>query len=282
MRFRTEIEIEKAPPIEADERLVFLGSCFADNIGGRLAGYGFDTVVNPLGPLFNPASLADTLVRALDGRKFDVSDLISHEGSWHCLHAAARYNSPDPDALIEALNRYFAPLADALAHGGCTLFATFGTAYVYTYKENHGIVANCHRLPSAAFDRRRMSVDEITATWQPLLERLRKRGVRTVFTISPVRHVGDGLHANNLSKGTLHLAVDALGAEYFPAYEIVCDDLRDYRFYADDLKHPSEAAINYIYEKFADTYFSAACKQTAELRHAAYLRAAHRQQQSPI
>ena len=137
-------------------------------------------------------------------------------------------------------------------------------------------MANCHKLPASEFVRERVSADTIASEWRPLLQRLAERGVRVVFTVSPVRHVADGLHANNLSKATLLLAVDALGAEYFPAYEIVCDDLRDYRFYASDLKHPSEAAVDYIYERFADAYFSPATKETARARHAEYLRQAHR------
>lgn len=279
MRFRTEIEANVSPrPITADERLVFLGSCFADNMGARLQQYGFDVTSNPLGPLFNPASLASAAGRALDGRGFGSGDLTEVDGTWHCLDAAARYCSPDSEALLRALNDRFRALTDALATGDCTLFVTFGTAYIYEYATTGRIVANCHRLPPDSFVRRRMSVDEITAMWRPLMERLRQKNIRTIFTVSPVRHVADGLHANNISKSTLMLAVDALGAEYFPAYEIVCDDLRDYRFYAPDLKHPSETAVDYIYEVFAETYFSAATKETAARRHAQYLREAHRPQ----
>lgn len=278
MRFRTEIEIKAQRPIEADGRIAFLGSCFADNMSERLRQYGFDTVANPLGPLFNPASLAAAVERALDSRPFITEDLTAAGGTMHCLDAAARYQAEETENLLKALNRDFIPLTEALHTAGCTLFATFGTAYVYEYTANGHIVANCHRLPAAGFERRRMSVDEICAIWRPLLDRLRQAGVRTIFTVSPVRHTADGLHENNISKSTLLLAADKLGAEYFPAYEIVCDDLRDYRFYASDLKHPSEAAIDYIYEKFADAYFNAATKETAARRHQHYLRDAHRPQ----
>ena len=275
MKFRTEIEPLRCAPIGADDSLVLLGSCFADNIGERLAQHGFSVVRNPLGPLFNPMSVAAALTRALDGRAFSRADLALRDGVWHAMDAAARYQSTDADALLAALNRDFAPLREALL-APCVLFVTLGTAYVYRLHETGAIVANCHKLPASEFVRERVSAGTIASEWRPLLQRLAERGVRVVFTVSPVRHVADGLHANNLSKATLLLAVDALGAEYFPAYEIVCDDLRDYRFYASDLKHPSEAAVDYIYERFADAYFSPATKETARARHAEYLRQAHR------
>lgn len=161
-------------------------------------------------------------------------------------------------------------------NGACTLFVTFGTAYTYRLLETGDIVANCHKLHASEFSRERMSIKAITTLWRPLLKRLDERGIRTIFTVSPVRHVADGLHANNISKATLLMAVESLEAEYFPAYEILCDDLRDYRYYASDMKHPSDSAIDYIYEKFAETYFSPATKETARLRHADFLRSAHR------
>lgn len=275
MKFRTEIEPLRCRPIEADDTIVLLGSCFADNMGAKLEQHGFDVVRNPLGPLFNPMSVAAAIERALNNRRFDSSDLTERDGMWHALDAAARYCSDDADALTAALNRDFSSLSKAL-DGPCTLFVTLGTAYVYRLIETNRVVANCHKFPSSDFARERLSIESITETWKPLLERLDKKEIRVVFTISPVRHVADGLHANNVSKSTLMLAVDSLGREYFPAYEIVCDDLRDYRFYATDLKHPSDAAVDYIYEKFAEAYFSPATKETARGRHAEYLRKAHR------
>lgn len=175
MRFRTEITIPAAAPIVADEKLVFLGSCFADNMSERLRRHGFDVTANPLGPLFNPASLAAAVERALDGRSFTADDLCRADGCLHCLDAAARYLADSTDVLLHALNRDFAPLTEVLRCGGCTLFATFGTAYVYEYRATGRIVANCHRLPADAFARRRMSVEEITAMWQSLLKRLHSR-----------------------------------------------------------------------------------------------------------
>ena len=265
----------RCTPIGADERIVLLGSCFADNMGRRLAEYGFDVVSNPLGPLFNPFSTAAIAERALDGRLFRTDDLTRRGGTYHALFAAARYHGDDSALLTEAINSVFTPLCDAM-NGACTLFVTFGTAYTYRLLETGDIVANCHKLHASEFSRERMSIEAITTLWRPLLKRLDERGIRTIFTVSPVRHVADGLHANNISKATLLMAVESLEAEYFPAYEILCDDLRDYRYYASDMKHPSDSAIDYIYEKFAETYFSTATKETARLRHADFLRSAHR------
>lgn len=275
MRFRTEIEPLRSRLIDADEHIVLLGSCFADNMGEQLKARGLDVVHNPLGPLFNPASVAAALRRAADGTIFTKSDLVQRDGAWHALAWASRYQCDDADRLLEAVNRDFSVLTDAVRNAD-TIFITFGTSYIYRLLETGETVGNCHKLPAAEFSRERMSVDDITAIWRPLAARMQASGKRLIFTVSPVRHVADGLHANNLSKATLLLAVESLSAEYFPAYEIVCDDLRDYRFYASDLKHPSESAVDYIYEKFADTYFSAATKEILRERRAAFLRAAHR------
>lgn len=275
MRFRTEIEPFKAAPIDADAGILLLGSCFADNVGCRLAADGFRAVHNPLGPMFNPISLARTIARAADDTAFTETDLTEYAGMIHALDAASRFQACAAAQLLDMLADVQRTLVEAYRNSEI-IIATFGTAFVYTHSGSGRVVANCHKLPDSHFSRTRLSVQQIVDVWQPLLERMKADGKRVLLTVSPVRHVADGLHANNLSKATLLLAAEQLNAEYFPAYEIVCDDLRDYRFYAPDLKHPSEAAVEYIYEKFADTYFTPATKATARERHAEYLRAAHR------
>lgn len=275
MKFRTEIEIIPQKPISADERIVLIGSCFADNIGNKLRDHGFNVEHNPLGPLFNPVSTAMAIETAIGNKAISADDFIFRNGIWHALAWASRYQSDDRNALKEAVGRDFRILANAISEAD-TVFVTFGTAYVYYLKENGYAVGNCHKLPAAEFERRRISVDDIAKLWQPLVRQLKSDGKRVIFTVSPVRHVADGLHNNNISKATLLLAIDRLGAEYFPAYEIVCDDLRDYRFYAADLKHPSDTAIEYIFDKFSETYFTQQTKEISRRRHAEYLRAAHR------
>ena len=274
MKFRTEIEPLKALPITADARVLLVGSCFADNIGARLAEDGFEVCHNPLGPLFNPLSVASAVERGISGHPYSASDFLFHDGTWHAMDWAARYNSPDVESLVAAVNRDFSVLSDATRRAD-VIFVTFGTSYVYRMLHNGVVAGNCHKLPSGMFARERISIEDIVARWRPLCRRLAELEKRVVFTVSPVRHLSDGLHGNNLSKAVLQLAVEALGGEYFPAYEIVCDDLRDYRFYASDLKHPSSQAIEYIYEKFADAYFSSDTKEIAKRRHAEWLRAAH-------
>ena len=275
MRFRTEIETKLGHAISANSRLVLIGSCFADNIGKKLCEHGFDVVHNPLGPLFNPLSTANAIESALDNECRPADNVLLHDNIWHAMDWASRYQNENRDKLQSAVNKDLAILKNAIARAD-TLFVTFGTAYVYFIAESGRIAGNCHKLPSGLFIRRRIGIEEITERWAPLLKRLEDIGKRVVFTVSPVRHVADGLHANNVSKATLMLAVDRLGAEYFPAYEIVCDDLRDYRFYASDLKHPSESAVDYIFEKFSDTYFTQETKEISRARYADYLRAAHR------
>ena len=275
MRFRTEIETFRADSIGPDDSILFLGSCFADNMGARLREYGFDVTHNPLGPLFNPASIAAALGRAMERRSYVAADFMEHDGIYHAMDWAARYQSPSAGVLAEAVNRDFTTLCEALERARI-IFITFGTAYAYHINGSGAIAGNCHKLPASTFHRSILSIDDVCRMWRPLLQRLREAGKRVILTVSPVRHVADGLHGNNISKATLLLATEALETEYFPAYEILCDDLRDHRFYAADLKHPSDTAIDYIYEKFADTYFSAATKETIRGRYAAFLRAAHR------
>lgn len=250
IRLRTEIEpVRHREPISHDDHIVMLGSCFTDNIGALLERDGFRVSVNPMGALYNPHSIADAVERALSGRPFTREDLVLYEGIYHCLSFESRRQNADADALLEDLNRDFSAFAAELRAADIWII-TFGTAYVFEYTADGHIVGNCHKLPAQSFVRRRLSVAEITGRWQQLT-----CGRRVIFTVSPVRHLADGLHGNQLSKATLLLAAENLG-EYFPAYEILNDDLRDYRFYDSDLRHPSPTAVEYIYEKFKDTYFS--------------------------
>ncbi|MDO4319509.1 MAG: GSCFA domain-containing protein [Bacteroidales bacterium] len=273
MKFRTEIgEVKGGFAISHDDRIVMLGSCFSDNIGSRLEAEGFTVTHNPLGPLYNPASIARITARG--GRPYRTEDLIEYQGEWHCLDMAWRYHDTDRDRLLERINADYLPLADAIDR--CTvLILTMGTARVYIHG---GITAgNCHKLPASMFEQRDLRVNEIYET----LTKALPAGKRLIFTLSPVRYPSYGLACDSLSKATLRVALDDVcrdtGADYFPAYEIINDDLRDYRFYAADLKHPSEVAVEYIYQHFADAYFDNATRQRAAECHRAYLRGLHRQ-----
>lgn len=264
MELYTRIEIPKAPfRFSLPEHMLLLGSCFAENIGTRLEGNKFHVDINPFGTLYNPASIAEALRRLLHPQPFCADDLFQHEGAYHSFAHHSRFSSISEDECLMNINNRM--LASAEEFRGTTyLVATLGTAYVYRLKSSGEVVANCHKLPEKMFDRSMLSVAEIVAEWKELLTALWEQmpDLKVLFTVSPIRHWKDGAHGNQLSKATLLLAVEELRAAwpeqiaYFPAYEIMMDELRDYRFYATDMLHPSELAIDYIWQRFAENYLS--------------------------
>jgi len=287
MKFHTDVDIPRASQgIRHDQRLMLLGSCFADNIGERFLRGGFPAEVNPFGTLYNPESVSAVLTRMLEGRRFEPSDIhpfgAEGYGSWMSHSLLSRSTAGE---ALEELNVRLDHAAAGLQQTD-VLLVTFGTAWVYRLKESGAVVANCHHEPSSLFVRQRLTVADIVGLWQPLLERLSQRcpTMRVVFTVSPIRHLRDGAHGNQLSKATLLLAVEELirvrgesevvirskgdGKElipsYFPAYEIVVDELRDYRFYADDMVHPSPLTVDYLWQRFADTFFDASTQRAAQ------------------
>lgn len=288
VRLFTTVEVPALPfNIGLEEGVAALGSCFADAIGVRLEEGGFRVERNPFGTLYNPASLASALERIMECREVGPGDLVQHEGLWHSWHHHGSFSQPTAEATLEVCNRRIRQAHKALREARLLLL-TFGTAYVYrlaspSHPAPHAgvgdatpqVVANCHKLPSALFERRCMSVEEIAAIWHPLLERLVAFNpqIITLFTVSPIRHMADGAHGNQLSKATLLLAVENLvspspagtagsGARfYFPAYEIVMDELRDYRFYGPDLAHPTALAEDIVYDRFQHAVMSPATLQ---------------------
>lgn len=272
IRFRTAIEpMTGRQALSYSNHILMVGSCFTDRIGAELIKDGFDVAVNPMGVLFNPASLADLLTRAAANMFYSISDLTNFDGIWHALQYESSRRDEDPGRLLDSLNGDFAKFIDTYRRSD-TVIVTFGTAFVYRWLSDGNIVGNCHKLPASEFERSRMKVDEIITLWQKLIDNSDKR---FIFTVSPVRHLADGLHGNQLSKATLLLATEKLG-EYFPSYEIINDDLRDYRFYDIDLKHPSSLAIEYIYKIFAKTYFTKPTLITAATHRREWLRRQHR------
>lgn len=273
MKFRTEIEpLRNRQPINHDAPILLLGSCFTDEIGSRLCRDGFNCQSNPMGPLYNPASLARVLIRALSDKCYTPGDITVYEDTFHCLDFKSAYQATDMASLLDMVNTDFARLADSVRNSN-TWIITFGTSRIFSL-DGTNIVGNCHKLPASRFTERYLNVDEIVNLWQPLLKKH-----RIIFTISPIRHLNDGLHYNQLSKSRLLLAVEELctiGAEYFPSYEILLDDLRDYRFYAADMKHPSPVAADYIYDIFSDTYFTPSTKAIALSARKQTLHSAHR------
>lgn len=261
MKLYTSVDIAPSPKkIAYNDKILLLGSCFADNIGTKFGGYYFQTTVNPYGTLYNPASIA----KAISGIGNGVSDIgiVEHNRLWHSLSHHGSFSRADKEDLVRACEQSRVQLREALQQAS-TMIITFGTAWVYEYENK--VVANCHKLPANRFVRRRMTVDEIVEIWQPILTAMPDK--HWIFTVSPIRHVKDGLHENQISKAILLQAVDRLtakqldspigGLSYFPSYEIMLDELRDYRFYAEDMVHPSQVAVDYIWQRFVDTYMTA-------------------------
>ncbi|MDH6534142.1 GSCFA domain protein [Parabacteroides sp. 52] len=265
MDLYTPIHIPPASfPFSYADRILLLGSCFAENIGERLNENKFPVDVNPLGIVYNPASVAQALQRLIRPEEFVAADLFAYQGGYHSFMHHSRFSAPSQEEALEQMNKRLTDSAQELLQIN-RLVVTWGTACVYRLKENGRIVSNCHKLPEKMFDRQMLTVDEIVAQWKELLLSLWAYNgrIKLVFTVSPIRHWKDGAHGNQLSKATLLLAIHHLQqafperVAYFPAYEILLDELRDYRYYADDMLHPSPLAIDYIWERFAEVYFSA-------------------------
>lgn len=278
MKFRTEIEIPAKQPINInhDSNIVMLGSCFTDNVGEMLERDGFKVTHNPMGPLYNPASLSRTISLALNTERA-ITLKQDSVGLWHCLDFATQYTARDKDELLKIVNSDLDNLADKIRTCS-TLIITLGTAFIFSLKDST-VVGNCHKFPPSEFSRIRLTVDEV-AKYLNEINAAIPEGINLIFTVSPIRHTADTLHGNQLSKATLQLGIAALPDSrilYFPAYEIMLDDLRDYRFYADDLKHPSSMAIEYIYEKFQQYYMTTKTIGQALLNRKESKRSSHRQ-----
>ena len=278
MKFRTEIEITSlGVKIGYENRVLALGSCFAAHIARKLAGAKFRVAENPSGILFNPLSIAAAIRSYADPAPVTRGELGFDGEVWHHFGFHGDFSAPTADEALQKMNAARQTGADALRTAD-RIVLTFGTAWVY---ERQGeAVANCHRRPAAEFSRRRLSVEEIVETFAELIEGP-LAGKQIILTISPVRHTGDTLAGNAVSKAALRLAAEELAerfpdVHYFPAYEILNDDLRDYRFYADDLVHPSPQAVEYVWEKFSATVLSEQARRLLpDVRHIV-VAAAHR------
>jgi hypothetical protein len=261
MKLNTPVEIK---PLEKrltyKDIILFIGSCFADEMGRRCVDRYFDTLVNPFGVLFNPCSISDCL-GLLEGYginaeqcSFIPGDVIQTAGGYVSFHHHGSMARPTAQEFLDNANKVLADASDFYYREGWVV-VTLGTAYVYIDKESGDVVANCHKLPADRFERTMIDADQV---YDALSQYVAARPERQwIFTVSPVRHLSDGLHANTLSKATLHLGIEKLvnrypNAHYFPAYEILMDELRDYRFYADDMMHPTQQAADYIFERFMD------------------------------
>lgn len=261
--FRTKIELKPSGfRISHKDKILLNGSCFSDNIGQKLETLLFDVKINPFGVVYNPLSILNGLGILLDGDSFTGEDLEYHNELWFSWDHHSSFSHPDKNQCLKKINE---EIKTTSRHFKKTnfLIITFGTAWVYRLKKNGEVVSNCHKLPEKEFERILLSPEDIVNSWKAFIPELLKKNknLKIIFTVSPVRHWKDGAHGNQLSKSILLLAIDELcrvfpeKAEYFPAFEILLDDLRDYRFYADDLLHPNTQAVNYIWGIFEKVYF---------------------------
>jgi len=261
MNLRTTFNIDPYPfRITYDDNVMFIGSCFASSIGEQMRRGKMAVMLNPAGTVYNPVSVCNTLNKITSGKDLIKDDLHFHDGMWLSFYHYTDFSSEDPDKALGKINGRLKEASLFLKNSGF-LFITLGTARIYRWKETGVVVSNCHKIPSGQFTTELLSVKEIVELWINQLDRLSDLypDLRVIFTISPVRHLKDGAHGNQVSKSVLFLAVEELlkhssNPQYFPAYELVMDDLRDYRFYDDDMIHPSATAINYIWEAFSGSF----------------------------
>ena len=254
MLFRTEINITPlSSTISYGDGILFLGSCFADEVGSICRGLGFNVMVNPFGVLYNPASIANAVQRLYSGKPFSHEEVFKVGEEFFCTFSHnTDFWSSSEESLINNVNDHLAEAHEHFAQSKWIILS-LGTAWVYRYRATQEVVANCHKLPSQLFDRCCLSVEAASKCLSYLLQAFPDK--QFIFTVSPLRHLKDGLHGSQLSKSTLLLAVNQVceqfaNAHYFPAYEILLDELRDYRFYKEDMVHPTDQAVRYIWEKF--------------------------------
>ena len=256
MILQTEIKIQfLEQTIHYGDGLLFVGSCFADEVGSLCKGLGFNAMVNPFGVLYNPYSIANAIHRMHSAKPFTHEEVIRVGEEFYCTFSHnTEFWRPTENELLDVVNKSLGQASRQFAQAKWVVIS-LGTAWVYRYRETLEVVTNCHKMPSQRFDRFCLSVPQTVTVLSDLVKGHPDK--QFIFTVSPLRHIKDGLHGNQLSKSTLLLAVDQVcndfgNARYFPAYEILLDELRDYRFYKEDMVHPTEQAVRYIWERFTD------------------------------
>ncbi|MCX7743809.1 MAG: GSCFA domain-containing protein [Flavobacteriales bacterium] len=269
MKLSTEVLVNFIPPgITHHDAIYLIGSCFTEHIAHKLKQSGFHVKSNPHGIIYNPVSIRKSMEDVLENKVYTPNDLFLHQGLWRSFHHHGSFSATDPNVACTKINQTIAENHVFLKQAR-HLFITLGTAWIYRKKSSGEIVANCHKIPGYEFEKKLIEPDEELMHWFTFIDKIQSFApeVTIHFTISPVKHLQDGFFENNLSKGLLHLFIYQLTKKkkelrYFPSYEIMQDELRDYRFYDKDLAHPNELAIEYIWEKFSQAYFA---KPTQEI-----------------
>ncbi|MBQ3382981.1 MAG: GSCFA domain-containing protein [Bacteroidales bacterium] len=288
MKILTPVDIPKPErQIDFSSKILCLGSCFADSMGEKLSQYGFDCLVNPFGTLYNICSVFNSLMRlgavsgllrSSDNPLFSKEDIILRPDgkfvTWsHHSRCGLRQADGTAEDFLKKANQDLNNAADFFCQAD-TVIITLGTSFVYKLKGTEFVVSNCHKFPAKDFERVFVPAEDTTEMIAQIKAMFPKK--RFIFTVSPIRHLADGAHGNNLSKSALLLAIENAGVEYFPSYEIMLDELRDYRWYAEDMTHPSEAAIKYIFEKFSEAFIADDCKDQMKENLKAFKASQHR------
>lgn len=264
MQFRTQIPISKSnQPIDYNSKVVSLGSCFAVNIGEKFDYLKFQNTINPFGIIFNSISIEKIIKRVVEKQFFTEKDVFFANERWHCFEVHSELSSPDKESFIIRLNQIIEQTYIQITEATHVII-TYGTSWVYREKEHYEVVANCHKLPQKQFDKHLLSVEANQKAIQDTIDSIRQLNPNAslVFTVSPVRHIKDGFVENQRSKAHLITAIHSIHNSqlithnYFPSYEIMMDELRDYRFYAEDMLHPNQTAIDYIWKLFAEAFIT--------------------------
>jgi len=267
MQFRTQIPISKTnTPIDYNSKIISIGSCFAENMAEKFDYFKFQSETNPFGIIFNPVSIETVIKRVVQQEFYTEKDVFFYNERWHSYEVHSDLSNSDRQELLETLNKALSETYKQLT-AATHIIITYGTSWVYRNLESDQIVANCHKVPQKQFSKELLSVDAIQKSIQNTIELIHTLNpeINFIFTISPVRHIKDGFVENQLSKSHLFTAVHAvlkhhnlqlIAHNYFPSYEIMIDELRDYRFYSEDMLHPNQVAIDYIWNRFSENYIA--------------------------
>ncbi|MDT0556127.1 GSCFA domain-containing protein [Patiriisocius hiemis] len=274
MKLQTQIPLTpQENQIDYSSKVLLLGSCFTENIGTKFGYYKFDCLVNPFGIIFNPVSIKTLIERALQKKQFSEKDVFYHNEQWHCFEIHSKLSSDNKEKFISDLNAKLDLLLKYITEATHIIF-TYGTSWVYNTKQDNTVVANCHKVPQKEFDKKILPVEVISNTITGVCNEIKKVNSKTnfIFTVSPVRHLKDGFIENTQSKAHLVVAIhntlspreQSRGLYYFPSFEIMLDELRDYRFYKQDMLHPNETAITIIWERFKNVWVASETETTLQ------------------
>lgn len=269
MNFQTKIPLEKQSEniIDYHANVLLLGSCFVENIGEKLSYFKFQNLQNPFGILFHPKAIESLILNAINEKEYSDLDVFFHNEQWHCFEVHSKMSNPSKEALLHNLNTAI-KLTKAQIYKSTHIIITLGTAWAYRFLETDTLVANCHKVPQKQFIKELQSVDDVSKSLQNIMNVIASVNSKAtvIFTVSPIRHIKDGFIENTRSKAHLITAIHEIvnrkskivnqKSYYFPSYEIMMDELRDYRFYSEDMLHPNQTAINYIWETFKNVWIS--------------------------